>query len=134
MITAGLHDHLRPLWGDGNRSDLSIYLKDDDGRVIGGLIGRIAWRWLYVQRFWVDSAHRGQGLGASVLDAAEAHAISCGCVGSHLDTFGEEALPFYRGRGYEVWGTLEGFPLGGRQHYLRKMLPSSPTASPSPNE
>lgn len=128
VVTAGLHDHLRPIWGEAERSDVSVYLRDDEGAVIGGLIGRIAWRWLYIQRFWVAEFYRGRGLGAQLLDAAESFAIARGCIGSHLDTFGDEALPFYRARGYQIWGTLEGFPPDGRQHYLSKHL--APSDSP----
>ncbi|MEO7964448.1 MAG: GNAT family N-acetyltransferase [Gemmatimonadaceae bacterium] len=124
IVTAGLHAHLDTIWEEAGRVDVSVYLRDDDGAVIGGIIGRVAWRWLYVQRLWVDAAHRGRGHGAAILDAAEQFAIARGCIGSHLDTFGEEALPFYRRRGYTVWGTLEGFPPGGRQHALKKELSS----------
>lgn len=121
-VTAGLHGYLAPLWGDAERCDVSVYARDDAGTVVGGLIGRIAWRWLYVQRLWVDAAHRGAGHGAALLDAAEDFARERGCVAVHLDTFGEEAIPFYTRQGYAVWGTLEGFPPGGRQHYLRKAI------------
>jgi hypothetical protein len=43
-------------------------------------------------------------------------------VGAHLDTFGDAVLPFYRRCGYEIWGTLEDFPPGGRRHVLQKGL------------
>ena len=33
-------------------------------------------------------------------------------------------LPFYQKLGYELYGTLEGYPPGYRQYYLRKVRPT----------
>ena len=122
VVTDGLGAHLTPAWGAAGRTDVSVYLRDGAGLVVGGLIGRLAWSWLYVGRFWVDAGHRGRGHGAALLAVVEAFAVERGCRDAHLDTFGDAALPFYRRHGYEVWGTLEGLPPGGRKHHLRKSL------------
>lgn len=119
-VTEGLRSYLRPAWGASRRTDVSWYVHDDDGRLIGGAVGHVAWEWLYLDRVWVDAAWRGRGHGAALLGAAEAWARESGCAGIHLDTFGDEALGFYRHLGYQVWGTLEGLPPGGRKHALRK--------------
>ena len=42
----------------------------------------------------------------------------------YLDTFEYQALPFYRKLGYELYGTLDGYPPGCRQYYLRKVRPT----------
>ena len=123
VVTNGLRADLLPLWGLPESSDVSVYLRDDDGAVVGGIVARIAWGWLYVERLWVDAAHRRRGHGARLLEAAEAHALERGCQGVHLDTFGDDALAFYRRCRYEVWATLDGRPPGGWQHFLRKRLP-----------
>jgi len=102
-----------------------VYLRDEGGLVVGGLIGRLAWGWLYVDRFWVIAAFRRLGHGAALLAAAEAFAIERGHYHAHLDTFGEEALPFYNRHGYEVWGVLDGLPPGSRKYHLRKSLRQS---------
>jgi hypothetical protein len=39
-----------------------------------------------------------------------------------------QARPFYEKLGYELFGTLEGYPAGTRQHHLFKRL--DPTRSP----
>ena len=122
VVTDGLRAHLVPQWGSAERTDVSAYLRDDAGRVVGGLIARLAWGWLYVDRFWVDAAFRGRGQGADLLAAAETFALEHGCRDAHLDTFGDEALPFYAKLGYAVWATLEGLPPGSRKHHLRKSL------------
>jgi GNAT superfamily N-acetyltransferase len=122
VVTEGLRRHLRPLWGLSGRLDVAWYLRDDDGRVVGGILGHLAWSWLYLERVWVDDAWRGRGHGAALMQAAETFAVEHHCEGIHLDTFGDDALPFYRRLGYDVWGTLDGLPPGSRKHCLRKSV------------
>lgn len=122
QVTAGLRAHLDPQWGDSGRRPITFAARDDAGRLLGGIVASIAWGWLYVDRLWVDDAHRRRGHGRRLLVAAEAYAREHGCAGVHLDTFGDDALPFYLQLGYEVWGTLDGLPPGGCKHALKKRL------------
>ena len=60
---------------------------------------------------------------------AESRARERGCIGVYLDTFEYQARPFYERLGYELFGTLEGYPPGYRQYYLAKRLaPPAPSA------
>jgi GNAT superfamily N-acetyltransferase len=108
--------------GPSDRKRLAVFLRGPDGRVAGGLVGETAWRWLYVDAFWIDEALRGQGHGRAMLGAAEERARARGCANAYLDTFDFQALPFYRKEGYELFGTLEGFPPGHRRYFLKKAL------------
>ena len=56
------------------------------------------------------------------MTAAESRARERGCIGVYLDTFEYQARPFYERLGYELFGTLEGYPPGYRQYYLAKRL------------
>jgi ribosomal protein S18 acetylase RimI-like enzyme len=56
------------------------------------------------------------------MDAVEEDARRRGCVGAHVETTDYQALPFYEKRGYAVFGVLEGYPVGSRSYYLRKVL------------
>jgi GNAT superfamily N-acetyltransferase len=56
------------------------------------------------------------------MKAAEDHARSHGCIGAYVDTFEYQARPFYEKLGYELFGTLEGYPPGYRQFHLVKQL------------
>ncbi|HJP84466.1 MAG TPA: GNAT family N-acetyltransferase [Gemmatimonadaceae bacterium] len=107
--------------GPANEQPVKLIARDGEG-IVGGLIGHTRWRWLYVAKLWVDERARGRGVGTRLLTAAEDLARSRGCIGASLDTFEYQARPFYEKLGYEVFGTLDGYPPGYRQFYLRKRL------------
>ena len=108
--------------GEPNEIPIGVFLRGVNGEVVGGLLGSIKWRWLYVATFWLPDSVRGQGNGARLLQAAEDRARQHECIGVYLDTFEYQALPFYEKSGYELVGTLEGFPPGYRQFHLQKRL------------
>jgi GNAT superfamily N-acetyltransferase len=120
VVQAGLRAFNVARIGDPLEEAVRIFLRDDERRIVGGLLGHIRWRWLYVAKLWVDDAHRGEGWGRELLQAAELQAFVRGCIGSYLDTFEYQARPFYEKLGYSVFGTLEGYPPGYRQYHLVK--------------
>ena len=107
--------------GPSNEHQVRFVARDDHG-VAGGLLGHIRWNWLYVAKLWVDERARGQAIGTKLLTAAEELARTRGCTDAFLDTFEYQARPFYEKLGYELFGTLDGYPPGYRQFYLRKRL------------
>lgn len=108
--------------GPADERPVKFVARDAKGTVVGGILGHTRWRWLYIAKLWVDESARGQGLGARLMEAAEDLARSRGCTDVSLDTFDFQARPFYEKLGYELFGTLEGYPPGSRQYYLRKRL------------
>lgn len=108
--------------GDPGEEKVCIFLRDSHDTIVGGLLGHIRWRWLYVAKLWVAGEHRGGGHGSALIAAAEQRARARGCIGIHLDTFEYQARPFYEKLGFELFGTLEGYPPGYRQYYLAKHL------------
>ena len=120
IVQAGLRAFNVERIGEPAEEPVRIFLRDEDGTIVGGLLGHIRWRWLYVAKLWIHAAHRGQGHGAALIAAAESHARRRGCLGSYLDTFEYQARPFYEKLGYTLFGTLEGYPPGYRQHFLAK--------------
>ncbi|NUO62009.1 MAG: GNAT family N-acetyltransferase [Gemmatimonadaceae bacterium] len=123
VIFAGLRAFNVAVIGDPHESPVDVFARDENGRVIGGLVGHIKWRWLYVAKLWLPDGLRGTGVGTEIMRMAEEHAWKEGCLGVHLDTFEYQALPFYQKLGYELFGTLEGYPPGYRQYYLKKTRP-----------
>ena len=121
-VANGLRAYNVDIIGPPNEEAVHIFLRDAEGAVVGGLIGHIKWRWLFVAKLWMQEHVRGQGHGAALLRAAENLARDRGCIGAHLDTLEYQARPFYEKCGYELFGTLEGFPPGYRQYFLSKRL------------
>jgi GNAT superfamily N-acetyltransferase len=108
--------------GDPRLDVFACFLRDDRRHVHGGLLGRLWWRWLYVERLWLASSLRGQGYGCRLLQEAEAHARQAGCGATFVDTFDPTVLAFYQRHGYEMVGSLPNFPPGHRQYFLMKPL------------
>jgi GNAT superfamily N-acetyltransferase len=127
-IWAGLRAYNEQHAGASRIHNFAVFARDETGTAVGGLHGQLRWGWLYVDNFWLPEALRGQGLGSTLLQAAEQLAVERGCTGSYLDTFEFQALPFYERHGYTVFGTLEGYPPPYRRYFLRKAL--APGATP----
>jgi len=101
---------------------LGLLLKSDDGETTGGLWGRSAYEWLFVELLFVPESLRGAGVGTGLMRQAEQIARDRRCTGVWLDTFSFQALPFYQKLGYTVFGELKDHPRGISQYWLQKRL------------
>lgn len=102
--------------------ELGIYLKDKQGKMIGGLIGETHGNWLMIEFLWVDELHRGTHIGSQLLEQAESTAKKRGCSYAFLDTFSFQAPTFYKKHGYKEVFTLNEYPLTGKRFYFTKIL------------
>ncbi len=103
--------------------DIAVYARDDNGVMVGGVIGNRKGVWLNVDYLWVSSAVRGSGLGGQLMKAAEDEGKRKGCLYSLVDTFSFQARPFYEKQGYQLQMSLQDYPYPGMQrHYLSKDL------------
>ena len=105
-----------------NYDAIERFLKDEAGKVVGGIIGNTHWGWLFIKQFWVDESLRGKGVGTKLIRLIESGAMDRGCEWAWLDTFDFQALSFYEKLGYEVLSTLDDFPLGHKRIFLKKKL------------
>jgi GNAT superfamily N-acetyltransferase len=130
-VLAGLESHSAVFVGEGAFTGvaLGVLLRDATGTIVGGLIGRSALRWLFIDLVHVDAALRGGGHGRRLLLAAEDTARARGCVGIRLDTFSFQAPGFYARCGYAEYGRLEDHPPGHTRHFFFKRLDGGPTCS-----
>lgn len=122
-VVAGLSAYNAARVGDRNAMPLAISLRDDDGTIVGGLVGEMKWQWLYVDLIWIDEAYRGQGHGEALVALAEAAAREHGKRGVYLSTMSIQAPDFYPKLGYVQYGVLEDYPVAGhRIHHFAKAL------------
>ena len=107
---------------DKNPRDLGIYLPDETGKKIAGLIGSTHGNWLFLKYLWVSKELRGKQIGSKILIQAEETAKERGCKYSFLDTFSFQAPLFYEKHGYKEVFTLENYPVTGKRYYFTKSL------------
>jgi len=107
---------------DKNPKDLGIYLKDETGKIIAGLIGNTHGNWLTVKFLWVSDDLRGNNIGSEILQQAEKTAKERGCKYAFLDTFSFQAPAFYQKHGYQDAFVLEEYPVTGQRYYFTKNL------------
>lgn len=108
--------------GDPRIRPVAILLTDEHGEQVGGLWGRCAYDWLFVELLAVPEAHRGQDHGTALMQEAERIARANDCVGLWLDTYEFQARGFYEKLGFELFGTLDDHPIGQKRFFLRKRL------------
>src|SRR5688572_22645510 len=97
---------------DSNYSALSIFVRDDAGQIVGGILGDIWGGWLHITYLWVMPELREHGYGSRLLQAAEDEARSKGCRGAFLETHSFQVPAFYRKRGFLPVGQLDDYPAG----------------------
>ena len=105
-----------------HRVPLAVLIRDAAGATIGGLWGRSAQDWLFIEYLAVPEALRGQAIGTDLMRRAEQAARDRGCVGIWLDTFAFQARPFYEKLGFGTFGTLDDHPVGSARHFMAKRI------------
>ncbi|MCM3758235.1 GNAT family N-acetyltransferase [Sporosarcina aquimarina] len=103
-----------------SNDNVSFILKDDEGKIIGGITANIFWNHMHIESLWVDKSVREKGFGRELLKRIESYALDKGCRFIFLDTFSFQAPEFYKNNGYEVFGTIEDHPKGFNQYFLYK--------------
>lgn len=109
--------------GDAGAETFALLVRDEqDDQVLGGLHGKLLYRWMFIELLAVPEQARGQGLGSRLMTMAEDLAREKGCVGIWLDTFDFQAPQFYRALGYSEFGQINDYPPGHRRFFLQKRL------------
>jgi GNAT superfamily N-acetyltransferase len=98
----------------------ALLLRDDVACLKCGVSGVIYCDWLHVDDLWVDDGLRHRGIGTELMMRAESHAIARGCHSAWLTTFRARGL--YEAVRYELFGMLDDYRVGQKQHFLRKRL------------
>jgi ribosomal protein S18 acetylase RimI-like enzyme len=119
-VSTGLRAYNKAKTGGFPRKPVTISLRDAGGQIVGGLIGRIGWGWLYVDMLWIDDAFRGGDHGTALMAEAEAMAREQSCAGMVLFTASFQAPGFYRKLGFEEATQIEGYPPGHTNFWFVK--------------
>lgn len=107
----------------GSKSEpFALMVKDQNGEILGGLYGRMIFRWMFIELLSVPEQGRGQGIGSKLMAQAEALARENNCYGLWLDTFDFQAPEFYRKLGFSQFGEIVDYPPGHKRHYFQKRL------------
>lgn len=118
-----LIDYNAPWFGPKPPSDvLQLAAHDQDGNLIGGLLGEIRVWWLHVSILVCAPEYRKSGLGSALMAEAERLAREQDCQGIWLDTFEFQAPGFYERIGFRRCGSIEKFYNGQDRHIYEKRL------------
>ncbi|ULO09357.1 GNAT family N-acetyltransferase [Paenibacillus sp. 19GGS1-52] len=98
--------------------EVNLYLKNEQGQLVGGLVSEICFNWLEISYLFVEEAYRKLGYGLKMMNEAEIIAKEKKCDFIKVDTLSFQALDFYKKLGYEVYGTINN--AGGYTHYYLK--------------
>jgi GNAT superfamily N-acetyltransferase len=101
---------------------ISIFLKDGQQQIRGGLHGWTAFNYLHVDALWLRENLRRQVYGSRLMQAAEEEALKRGCRFAQLDTFSFQALGFYEKLGYRIFGEPDEVAGGHKWYFLKKEL------------
>ena len=121
-VMEGLISFNESVMGEPRDKEFSIFLKNDSGKIFGGLKAHIDKVSVYIVTLWVDEKLRHQGFGTKLLDIAEQEAIKNGCIFSTLDTYDFQAEGFYKKCGYEHMGEIKNYWYNHSRIFLRKQL------------
>ena len=112
--------------GRSDHRPLIIVIEDSEAGMVGGLWGRTAYDWLFVELLFVPESLRGGGLGSELMKRAEDEALARGCHSAWLDTFEFQARGFYERLGYTCFGELPNYPADSARYFMKKPLTSLP--------
>lgn len=122
VLLNGIHDHNTQHSGAGEAQTLSLFLRDENGQVVGGAYGWTAFGWLRIDVLWVQENLRGQGFGKQLLAEAEAEGVRRGCQFATLDSFSFQAPELYKKHGYTEFAVLDKIAGNQTWHFLKKDL------------
>jgi GNAT superfamily N-acetyltransferase len=106
------------------RHAIAILLRGPDGSLQGGAWGSISFRWLSFELAFLPAAHRGRGIGRSMLQALERAAVLRGAVGVRTGSF--QAPGFFARQGYTEYARLADHPPGHDDVGFYKRLDALP--------
>lgn len=104
------------------RNDLRLFVRDQNGQILGGLLGLVNMHCLVIQIVWIEDNYRGQGIGEDLVKQCEERGKQLGAIQCIVETTDFQARPFYEKLGYAVIASVADVPKGASLHILHKLL------------
>ena len=124
-IVDGVRSFNRERTGEEWPRPVAYYLRDPERQIIAGVQGTLWGRSMHIDALWVDEQHRGNGHGVELMKAMESYAAAHAHPLVYLETTSFQALPFYEGLGYRIFGELPRISEGHTLYFLAKELDGS---------
>jgi ribosomal protein S18 acetylase RimI-like enzyme len=125
LLLDGVRSFNRDRTGNERPRTVAYFLRDEQRRIIGGVQGMLWGRSMHIDVLWVDENHRGQGHGSKLMTAIESYGAEHGHPLIYLETASFQALPFYEGLGYRIFGELPEISEGETLFFLKKIIGAS---------
>jgi len=121
LVAQGMRRHaLSQIDGDES-APIACFVRDN-GVIVGGIVGRIIQRRMFVDLLWVDETRRNAGLGSSLLESIESVARDRGCRDILLETLSSSAARLYAAVGYSQTAQVPDYIAGFDKRVLLKSL------------
>jgi GNAT superfamily N-acetyltransferase len=120
IILDGVRSFNRDQTGNAPPRAVAYFVRDHEGRIVGGVQGSLWGRSVHIDALWVDAEYRGAGYGSQLMKAIEKYAAEHEHPLVYLETTSFQALPFYEGLGYRVFGELPEISAGHSLFFLRR--------------
>ena len=121
-LVDGVRSFNRDRTGNEWPRPVAYYLRDSERRIIAGVQGTLWGRSMHIDVVWVDEQHRASGYGSKLMRAIERYAAAHAHPLVYLETTSFQALPFYEGLGYRIFGELPRISQGHTMYFLMKEL------------
>jgi ribosomal protein S18 acetylase RimI-like enzyme len=125
VVLDGVRTFNREMTGNERPRHVACFLRDEQSRIVGGVQGNLWGRSVHIDALWVDEDHRGQDHGSELMKTLENYAAAHGYLLAYLETASFQALPFYEGLGYSIFGELPEISEGHILYFLKKELNAS---------
>jgi GNAT superfamily N-acetyltransferase len=122
VVSDGLAAYNRERIGRTDSRTLDLLVRDENGEIVGGLLGHTSLRLFFLDLFYLPPELRRGGLGSRLIAEAETEARRRGCTAAFVITVTFQAPGFYEKHGYQRFGEIPCPPDGATRIFLSKTL------------
>jgi len=101
---------------------VNVIVRDADGAIKGGVVGRFAIDTVYIDLVWLDDSLKGKGVGRTMMGKAEDRARALGATIAWLYTMSWQARPFYEHLDYKLLAEMPYANGRHRRYFMWKDL------------